>query len=144
MIEDILGMEEGELKPVLRGLSSLMEDEIGECLNTGVISYISHFAHASFRDYLFNFKSLGPIPCQSTGICKSNYYTKLCTHYAIDSPLEVNSSYDLQLVRYLQSCQDIIHHPGSTYRDLGLFYLTSSRPFQSFFKNSEGSNYDRR
>ena len=58
VIEDILEMEEGELKLVLRGLSSLMEDEndeIGECLNTGDISYvIPHFAHASFHDYLFN------------------------------------------------------------------------------------------
>ena len=54
VIEDILGMEEGELELVLRGLSSLMEDnddENGECLNKGVISYlVPDFAHASFRD----------------------------------------------------------------------------------------------
>ena len=71
LIEDILGMEEGELKLVLCGLSSLMKDEKKERLNEGVISYvIPHFAHASFSDYLFNskFESLGPIPCQSTGI----------------------------------------------------------------------------
>ena len=58
VIEDILGMEEGRLKQVLRGLSSLMEDEEngnGECLNKGVIPYvIPPFAHASFRDYLFD------------------------------------------------------------------------------------------
>jgi hypothetical protein len=51
VIEDILGMEEGELKLVLRGLSSLMKDENdknGGRLNKGVISYvIPHFAHAS-------------------------------------------------------------------------------------------------
>ena len=64
VIEDILGMEEGELKSVLRGLSSLMEDENdkdGECLNKGVISYvIPNFAHASFCDYLFNSSRSGP------------------------------------------------------------------------------------
>ena len=78
VIEDILGMEEGELKLVLRGLSSLMEDDKDEnnekdekdendenweyqCLNKGVISYvIPHFAHASFRDYLFDSSRSGP------------------------------------------------------------------------------------
>jgi hypothetical protein len=58
IIEDILGMEKGELKLVLRGLSSLMKDENdenGEWLNEGVISYvIPDFAHASFGDYLFD------------------------------------------------------------------------------------------
>jgi hypothetical protein len=62
VIEDILGMEEGKLKLVLRGLSSLMKDEnygndgIGERFNNGVI----HFAHASFSDYLFNSSRSGP------------------------------------------------------------------------------------
>ena len=58
VIEDILGMEEGELKLVLCGLSSLMKDENdenGECLTKGVISYvIPHFAHISFGDYLLD------------------------------------------------------------------------------------------
>ena len=45
VIEDILGMEEGHLKLMLRGLSSLLEDENGgEHLNKWVIC----FAHASF------------------------------------------------------------------------------------------------
>ena len=59
VIEDILGMEEGELKLVLRGLSSLMEEEI---LNNRLsLSYvIPHFAHASFRDYLLNSSRSGP------------------------------------------------------------------------------------
>ena len=58
VIEDILGMEEGELKLVLRGLSSLM-DENGKYLDKG--SYvIPHFAHASFRDYLFDSSRSGP------------------------------------------------------------------------------------
>ena len=70
VIEDILGMEEGELKLILCGLSSLMKDEDdenkendekGECMNKGVISYvIPHFAHASFRDYLLNSSRSGP------------------------------------------------------------------------------------
>ena len=61
VIEDILGMEEGELKQVLRGLSSLMKDEIGERLNKEVISYaIPHFAHASFSDYLSDPSRSGP------------------------------------------------------------------------------------
>jgi NACHT domain len=55
VIEDILEMEEGELKLVLCGLSSLMEDENGESLNKAVTPYvIPHFAHASFSDYLFD------------------------------------------------------------------------------------------
>ena len=58
VIEDILGMDEGGLKLVLRGLLSLMKDEKngnGERLNKGVISYaIPDFAHASFVDYLFD------------------------------------------------------------------------------------------
>ena len=58
VIEDILGMEEGELRLLLRGLSSLM-DEKGESLDNG--SYvIPRFAHASFSDYLFNSSRSGP------------------------------------------------------------------------------------
>jgi hypothetical protein len=49
-------MEEGELKPVLRGLSSLMKDENDE--NGAYV--IPHFAHASFSDYLFNPSRSGP------------------------------------------------------------------------------------
>ena len=64
VIEDIFGMEEGELKQVISGLSALMrdEDENWECLmNTGATSYvILHFAHASFGDYLFNSSRWGP------------------------------------------------------------------------------------
>jgi len=64
VIEDILEMEKGELKLVLRGLSSLMKDENngnGECLNEGVIPYvIPHFADASFSDYLFDSSRSGP------------------------------------------------------------------------------------
>ena len=63
-IEDIFAMEKGELKLVLRGLSSLLRDENeenGECLNEGVISYvIPHFVHASFSDYLFDSNRSGP------------------------------------------------------------------------------------
>ena len=66
VIEDILGMEKGELKLVLRGLSSLMQDEKdenGECLTEGVISIsyvIPQFEHASFDDYLSNPSRSGP------------------------------------------------------------------------------------
>ena len=73
VIEDLLEMEEGGLKLVLRGLSSLMEDENDEnddsdendenreCLNEGVVSYvIPEFAHASFSDYLFDSSRSGP------------------------------------------------------------------------------------
>ena len=59
VIEDILGMEEGELKLVLRGLSSLMEDENDE--NEECSSYvIPVFTHASFSDYLFDSSRSGP------------------------------------------------------------------------------------
>ena len=46
VMEDIFWMEEleGELKLVLRGLSSLIKNEIGEDLDEGIIP---HFAHAS-------------------------------------------------------------------------------------------------
>ena len=64
VIEDLLGMEEGELKPVLRGLLSLMKDESDgnwRSLNKRVISYvIPQFAHASFSDYLFDSSRSGP------------------------------------------------------------------------------------
>ena len=49
-------MEEGELKLVLRGLSSLMDEGGGSLDN----ELIPHFAHASFRDYLFNSSRSGP------------------------------------------------------------------------------------
>ena len=57
VIEDILGMEDGDLRLLLSGLSSLMEDE-----DKGVSSYdfIPHFAHASFSDYLFDSSRSGP------------------------------------------------------------------------------------
>ena len=56
VMEDIFGMEEGELKLVLRGLSSLMKDS-----NRVATSYvIPHFAHASFGDYLSNSSRSGP------------------------------------------------------------------------------------
>ena len=57
VIEDILQMEEGELKLVLRGLSSLMDDNRA-FLNTSHV--IPHFAHTSFRDYLFDSSRSGP------------------------------------------------------------------------------------
>jgi NACHT domain len=58
VIEDIFGMEEGELKLMLRGLSSLMNDESEY---TGAASYvIPHFAHTSFGDYLFDSSRSGP------------------------------------------------------------------------------------
>jgi hypothetical protein len=56
VIEDILGMEEGELILVIRGLLSLM-DENSKYLSIG---HIPHFAHASFRDYLFDSSRSGP------------------------------------------------------------------------------------
>ena len=56
VFEDIFGMEEGELKLMLRGLSSLMNDENGERKKY----VIPHFAHASFRDYLFDSSRSGP------------------------------------------------------------------------------------
>ena len=59
VIEDILGMEEGKLKLVLRGLSSLMNEE--KINDRKAISYvIPHFAHASFSDYLFDSCRSGP------------------------------------------------------------------------------------
>jgi hypothetical protein len=55
VIEDILEMEEGQLKLVLRGLSSLMEDG-----NSVASDFFPHFAHASFSDYLFDSNRSGP------------------------------------------------------------------------------------
>ena len=66
VMEDIFGMEEGELKLVLRGLSSLMKDEKDVDwnhwrLDSGATPYlIPHFAHASFGDYLFDSSCSGP------------------------------------------------------------------------------------
>ena len=61
MVEDIFGMEEGELKLVLRGLYSLVIDEEDDGLDSGPNSYyIPYFAHASFGDYLFDSSRSGP------------------------------------------------------------------------------------
>ena len=62
VIEDILRMEEGELKLMLRGLSSLMEDENDKNVkrsNKGSYA-IPQYAHASFGDYLFDSSRSGP------------------------------------------------------------------------------------
>ena len=62
VIEDIFQMEEGELRLVLHGLSSLMDGN-GKCLNKEQMFFsynIPHFAHASFRDYLLDPSRSGP------------------------------------------------------------------------------------
>ena len=61
VIEDILGMEEGELKLVLRGLSSLTYGN-GEYINEDGVtsSSIPGFEHASFYDYLLDSSRSGP------------------------------------------------------------------------------------
>ena len=69
VIEDILGIEEGDLRLVLSGLSSLMEDEDDdrgglifnlENFSCDVMDVIPHFAHASFSDYLLDSSRSGP------------------------------------------------------------------------------------
>jgi len=66
VIEDILGMEEGEVKLVLRGLSSLIAfvgDENEEYLTKRVRNpYVGsvYLTHASFRDYLVDSSRSGP------------------------------------------------------------------------------------
>ena len=52
VIEDIFGMEEGKLELILRGLTSLMDDENEMWKWKKYV--IPRFAHASFRDYLFD------------------------------------------------------------------------------------------
>ena len=60
VMEEIFGMEEGELELVLRGLLSLMKDE-DEKKYIGTTPYvIPHFTHASFGDYLFDSSRSGP------------------------------------------------------------------------------------
>ena len=59
VFENIFGMEEGELKLVLRGLSSLLDDKNNK--NGRQKKYIiPHFTHASFGDYLFDSSRSGP------------------------------------------------------------------------------------
>jgi hypothetical protein len=65
VIEDILRMEEGELKLVLRGLSPLIAfvgDDDGEYLTGNVISNVGrpYFLHASFENYLRDSSRSGP------------------------------------------------------------------------------------
>ena len=78
VMEDIFGMEEGQLKLMLSGLLSLMKDEgdgNGNCLNKGVIPYvIPHFAHASFCDYLFDSSRSGPFH-----VNRQEYQNKITT-----------------------------------------------------------------
>ena len=59
-MEDIFGMEEGELKLVLRGLSSLTKVENEDGFMGVPSNIIPHFAHASFVDYLFDSNRSGP------------------------------------------------------------------------------------
>ena len=96
VVEDILGTEEGELKLVLCGLSSLMEDEDEDDDYGGLISYVICWLFVRF-------KLFGPILCHSTGICKPAYCTELCPRYAIDSVLEVSNSYDLQPITIIHN-----------------------------------------
>ena len=58
VFEDIFGMEEGELKLLLRGLSSLMNDKNGPGKREKYV--IPGFTHASFGDYLFDSSRSGP------------------------------------------------------------------------------------
>ena len=98
VIEDILRMEEDELKLMLCGLLSMMKDEKdenGECLNKGVsyvINVIPHFAHASFGDNLFNSSCSGPFHVIIMMKLRLLYRAQSCTHYAIDLVLEVSNS----------------------------------------------------
>ena len=79
----------------LKIFSGSVEDENdknGAYSNTGDVS--PHFAHASFSNICsIQVARPGPmIPCQSTGIWKPDYSTELCTHYSIDSVLELSNS----------------------------------------------------
>ena len=97
-------MEESELKLVLRGLSSLMEDENVEdgCLISNVIS---HFAHASFHDYLFNSNRSGPFH-----INRQEYENQLTIRsFALITQLIRSWRYVLVIFRLL-----IIHNHDST------------------------------
>jgi hypothetical protein len=139
VIEDILGMEEGEVNLVLRGLSFLMEDENdenGECLNKGVISL------TSFSDYLFN-----PSPSRiarahiddsmSRSINRNkeyeNYFTELCTHYSIASDSVSNIFIRLIIRNHdrMSSITRVLHAANCE-----IIYLTSSVPFS---KNSDNA-----
>ena len=66
VIEDLLGMEEGGLKLVLRGLSSLIAfegDKNGEYMSGKVVSHRiwgPYFLHASFGDFLLESNRSGP------------------------------------------------------------------------------------
>jgi hypothetical protein len=65
VIEDILEMEEGEVKLVLQGLSSLIAfegDENGEYLTGNIVSNVGrpYFLHASFGDFLRDSSRSGP------------------------------------------------------------------------------------
>ena len=65
VIEDILEMDEGELKLVLRGLSSLIAfqgDKNGEYLTGKVVSHVGrpYFLHAFFGDFLEDSTRSGP------------------------------------------------------------------------------------
>jgi NACHT domain len=65
VIEDIFEMEEGELKLVLRGLSSLIAfkgDKNGEYLTGSIVSNVGrpYFLHASFGDFLEDSTRSGP------------------------------------------------------------------------------------
>ena len=109
VIEDILGMDEGELKPVLRGLSPLM-DENEERLNRG-LDIIPHFAHASFSDYLFDSSRSGPcyVNRQEYKKIRSLYGVlhSLCNWFGLGG----KRSYDLQPINHdrISSITRVLH-----------------------------------
>ena len=91
VIDDIFGIEDGELKLVLRGLSSLMKDGNGSVWIKGS-SYMSSLTSYMLHLVIICSNQVVRVhPRQSTGIWKPGYYTELCSHYANDSVLEVSN-----------------------------------------------------
>jgi len=89
VIEDILGMEEGEVRLVLQGLSSLIafkEIGSGKYLYRRFVSDTGrpYFLHASFWGFLVDSSRFGRILCRSTEISEPEYHTELFPDYEIN------------------------------------------------------------
>ena len=129
VMEDIFGMEEGELELVLRGLSSLMKDEndfgldsfnLMRCGLSSTSYVIPDFAHASFSDYLFDPSRSGPFH-----VNRKEYENQLTirSFAVIIQSIRYFLFKKFQLFNYSQSRQDVFYHPR-TYHNLVLFYRT--------------------
>jgi hypothetical protein len=82
-----------------------------------VLGIIILFAHASFRDYLFDSSRSGPFH-----VNQQEYENRVTVRsFALILQLIWSWRQVIIMIFNLLTIQDVFYHPGSTYRNLGLF-----------------------